>query len=149
MKCKDGTILKAFSNPVDGLRELQFYERLSNTKDSILLQFREFTCDFYGTRKIIVNDKQIEFIILEDLTEGFKKPCIIDIKIGKRTWDPLASPKKIEKEQKKYERTKQFLGICIPGLRVYNLSTGKVQKYDKSYGKKLNEETVYEGMEIF
>lgn len=26
-------------------------------------------------------------------------PCIMDIKIGKRTWDPLASPEKILAEE--------------------------------------------------
>lgn len=72
-------------------------------------------------------------------------PCIMDIKIGKRTWDPLASPEKILAEESKYVDCKQKLGFCIPGFQVYNILTGKLKKMGKDYGKKLNEETLKDG----
>lgn len=31
---------------------------------------------------------------MEDLAAGFIKPCIADIKIGRQTWDPYATPEK-------------------------------------------------------
>lgn len=42
---------------------------------------------------------QIEFLKLVDLTHDMTEPCIIDIKIGKRTWDPTASEEKILLEE--------------------------------------------------
>lgn len=73
------------------------------------------------------------------------EPCVMDIKIGKRTWDPLADEKKIECEETKYTACKQTLGICIPGFQVYSVKTGIVKRYGKEYGKKLNETSIKEG----
>lgn len=73
------------------------------------------------------------------------EPCIIDIKIGKRTWDPLASPEKIRAEEQKYQACKQNLGFCIPGFQVYDIKTGRIKRYGKDYGKKLNQDTVKDG----
>lgn len=77
------------------------------------------------------------------------EPCIMDIKVGKRTWDPLATADKRTAEESKYLACKQNLGICIPGFQVYNLSTGKCKRYDKDYGKKLNEKTIKNALKIF
>lgn len=88
---------------------------------------------------------QIDFIRLADITHGMIEPCIMDIKIGKRTWDPLADKKKIITEESKYTACKQNLGICIPGFQVYNVKTGNIKRYGKEYGKKLNETTISDG----
>lgn len=42
-----------------------------------------------------IKDREVDFLVLEDLTKDFKEPCIMDIKIGRRTWDPNASYDKI------------------------------------------------------
>lgn len=73
------------------------------------------------------------------------EPCVMDIKIGQRTWDPLADSEKREKEMNKYAESKEAFGFCIPGFQVYNLTTGNLTKYNKDYGKKLNAKTVIEG----
>lgn len=73
------------------------------------------------------------------------EPCVIDIKIGKRTWDPLASPDKIDAEEQKYQACKQNLGICIPGFQVYSVKTGSIKRYGKEFGKKLNQTTIKDG----
>lgn len=33
------------------------------------------------------------------MTSGMTEPCVMDIKIGKRTWDPLATIEKIHAEE--------------------------------------------------
>lgn len=40
-----------------------------------------------------------EVLILEDVAANFEKPCIMDIKIGRQTWDPYALPSKRESEE--------------------------------------------------
>lgn len=41
-------------------------------------------------------------------------------------------------EQSKYAACKQEYGFCIPGFQLYRLSTGKLCKYNKDYGKRLH-----------
>lgn len=88
---------------------------------------------------------QINFIRLADITHDMTEPCVIDIKIGQRTWDPLASPDKIAAEEQKYQACKQNLGICIPGFQVYSVKTGSIKRYGKEFGKKLNQNTIKDG----
>lgn len=73
------------------------------------------------------------------------EPCVIDIKIGKRTWDPLASKEKIEAEEQKYRPCKENLGFCIPGFQVYSVKNGSLKRYGKDYGKKLTQHTIKDG----
>ena len=39
-----------------------------------------------------------QYLILEDICQGFKYPCVVDVKIGAKTWDPLAPQAKIDHE---------------------------------------------------
>lgn len=77
------------------------------------------------------------------------QPCVMDIKIGRQTWDPLATPKKRLIEEEKYSKCKQILGFCIPGFQVYSLDSGKLLRYGKDFGKQLHPENVQEVLEIF
>lgn len=38
------------------------------------------------------------FIVLDDITSGMKKPCVMDVKIGLQTWEPGCSEKKKKDE---------------------------------------------------
>lgn len=133
------------AKPDVGLREVNFYNQLQTTKDPTLIELKEYTSNFFGTRMINVNQRKMEFIILENLLEGIAEPCVIDIKIGRQTWDPTATQEKIEREQKKYTQCKNDVGFCIPGFQVHKLATGRLHKYNKEYGKKLSGETAVEG----
>ena len=57
------------------------------------------------------------FLRLEDLTRPFRNPCIIDIKMGKVTWDPGATKAKKEREESKYPPL-QKTGFQLLGCRV-------------------------------
>ncbi|KAM3957525.1 inositol phosphate kinase 2 [Aphomia sociella] len=145
LQCNDGTILKPILKEAQK-REVEFYERLSKSTDPDLVEMRKFVPRYYGCKKVTYNGHEQEYIILEDLTKKMLEPCIMDIKIGKRTWDPLATEEKIKSEQMKYARCKQEFGFCIPGFQVYRVSTGRLHKYDKEYGKKLHGDMVREAI---
>jgi hypothetical protein len=53
---------------------------------------------------------QRHYLVLEDLTQGMRRPCVMDIKIGARTYGPDASPAKQRQEDSKYLGTKKPLG---------------------------------------
>ena len=60
--------------------------------------------------------------MLEDLTRGFFRPNVIDLKIGTQTYDPFASEQKRLKEIKKYCQMKN-LGFCVTDYRQYDPAT--------------------------
>lgn len=83
---------------------------------------------------------------MKDITDGMAEPCVMDIKIGKRTWDPLACSEKREKEELKYAESKRTYGFCITGFQVYCASSGQLRKFGKHYGKTLDAKGVVEGI---
>ncbi|XP_052751192.1 inositol polyphosphate multikinase [Galleria mellonella] len=148
LQCNDGTILKPILKEAQK-REVEFYNRLATATEPDLVEMRNFVPRYYGCKKVTYNGHEQEYIILEDLTKNMLEPCIMDVKIGRRTWDPLATEEKIANEKKKYARCKEQFAFCIPGFQVYRLSTGQLHKYDKDYGKKLHGDKVIEAVRSF
>ncbi|CAO1293840.1 unnamed protein product [Diamesa hyperborea] len=140
----DGSVMKPA-----GSREIKFYEQLLSTTDPVMIPMREFTSEYRGTQTLTVGHKTIKFIKLRDLTNGMVEPCVIDLKMGKITWDPLASEQKKEAEESKYKACKDNLGFCVPGFQTYQLSSNVMKKYGKDYGKKLNENSVKDALRLF
>lgn len=144
-----GCVLKPVTKPNLGEREIAFYESLQNSNDDTSLELKNYVPRYFGTKDVRIADKHVKFLVLEDITEGMAEPCVMDIKIGKRTWDPLASEEKRTREDKKYARSKGAYGFCIPGFQVYCLSSGELKKFDKNYGYGLTAEGVVEALKIF
>lgn len=92
---QNGTVLKPITKLANGKREIEFYETLHDRNPEL----KEFVPQYFGTKSILLAGKKIDCIALEDLTRGFKEPCVMDIKIGRRTWDPTASAEKIRSEE--------------------------------------------------
>ncbi|CAH0720569.1 unnamed protein product, partial [Brenthis ino] len=137
LQCSNGRVFKPILKESQQ-REVEFYNKVFTSTDPDLIELRKLIPKYYGTQKFTYNGYEQEYIMLEDLTERMLEPCIMDVKIGRRTWDPLATEEKIKKEQSKYKECKEEYGFCIPGYQVYKLANGKLQKYNKEYGKKLH-----------
>lgn len=106
---------------------------------------------YYGQVKLVVNQREHTFIKLQDLTHGMKRPCVMDIKVGRRTWDPLSSPHKRAIEEQKYVICKQNLGLCLPGFQVYQPGKDglRLLRHGRDYGKKLDVEGFRQTLAIF
>lgn len=74
--------------------------------------------------------EKTDFLCLEDLTSHCRKPCIVDIKIGPITYDPMAIKEKVLEQSSKYRQLREF-GFRILGMKVGSKTT------DKSHGKAL------------
>lgn len=98
---EDGSVLKPSGSPMCAAREVKFYEQLMTTTDPDLQVLKEFTSEFRGTQTLNVGSKTIRFIKLSDLTHGMLEPCVIDLKMGRRTWDPMATEEKKQAEEGK------------------------------------------------
>lgn len=57
------------------------------------------------------------YLKLEDVTRGFVKPCIMDVKLGQRSYDPYASQEKREQQIRKYPLMEE-IGFLVLGMRV-------------------------------
>jgi hypothetical protein len=91
------------------------------------------------------------FLVLEDATHAFSEPCVLDLKLGTRTYEPNASPSKKQREEQKYPPQKK-LGVRIVGMRVIknhhtsvatkrtSTAGGDVAVFDKYFGFSIQDE---------
>lgn len=149
LKHKDGYVLKPIEKPACGEREINFYQDLQCATDPVSVELKKLVPKYLGTTTLKINEKDVKFIILEDVTNDIAEPCVMDIKMGRQTWDPEASLEKRKNEDQKYFECKQDLGCCIPGFQVYRISTGNVIKMGKDYGKKLNKTTIRDALKLY
>lgn len=151
LKHKDGSILKPLVRSDERtLREQKFYERIFQSDDCPpeLIALRAFVPKYKGVWKTNINREEVEYLKLEDLARVFRKPSIIDVKIGAKTYDPLASKEKVALETSKYPWSQQ-IGFRILGMRVFDTTEQKYRVYGKDYGLRQTPDTVLEAFQTF
>ena len=94
-------------------------------------------------------------VLLENVAAGYKKPNILDVKLGARLWAddaPLAKRAKLDKGAE--ETTSKPLGFRIAGMKTYQgvdtnahngITADGYRLYDRMYGRGFNIDTVPEG----
>uniref|UniRef100_A0A7S0BL78 Kinase n=1 Tax=Rhodosorus marinus TaxID=101924 RepID=A0A7S0BL78_9RHOD len=81
------------------------------------------------------------YVCLEDLTAKFYRPCILDVKLGVRTYDDDASPeKKLRHQEKVRNTTSGKYGVRLSGMQVYMRREGDYLFRDKYHGRTLKRE---------
>ncbi|KJH44855.1 hypothetical protein DICVIV_09105 [Dictyocaulus viviparus] len=99
---------------------------------------------FYGVTSLAIDREDHDFLILEDVTATYKRPAILDVKMGKITFDPVANVAKQEKETKKYP-PQRTLGFRLLGYRIH-CSDGTVVVKDREWGKSYDENNILDGL---
>ncbi|KAH9882107.1 hypothetical protein J1614_001279 [Plenodomus biglobosus] len=102
-------------------------------------------------------------IVLENITNGFKKPNVLDLKLGAQLWDDAAKPeKRVKLDEVSNKTTSGSLGFRIAGMRTYKgaevsdvpddlkdyVEADKESGYwvyNKMYGRKFGTEDINDG----
>ncbi len=129
-------------------------EVLNETK--LLHRLEPFTARYFGTIQYNQNStsetaprdvgssctKPDSYILLNNVTTNFSKPCVLDIKLGTETFEPDAPEEKKAYESKKYPAQSDF-GFRLTAMRIYDPSNPKASEcgyiyYPKQYGRSLD-----------
>jgi len=122
-------------------REEKFYQNIPKN-------LQEHVPKFLGTVKIQNNEKESrdgssssEYLVLENLTKGFNKPCILDLKMGTRMYGDFATEAKQKSQRKKSKRSTSLkLGIRFCGSQRFSYSQRGFETIDKYVGRHADEE---------
>uniref|UniRef100_UPI0037E73701 inositol polyphosphate multikinase n=1 Tax=Semicossyphus pulcher TaxID=241346 RepID=UPI0037E73701 len=145
----DGTVLKQLQPPPRGPREMQFYSMVYSEDccDPCLLELQNHLPKYYGAWSSPDSPNDL-YLKLEDVTRRFVKPCIMDVKLGQRSYDPFASQEKREQQIRKYPLMEE-IGFLVLGMRVYKVCSDTFDSYDQHYGRGLLKDTIKDGLANF
>jgi hypothetical protein len=126
--------------------EVVFYQTLNGDDPQLVTipdHIRSFFPKFYG-----VSDKK--YIVLQDLTHGVKRACVMDIKMGTKTFTSDSNVlKQWMLEHKDHKTTTSTLGFRVTGFRSFKRPSNEYDVKGKPWGMALTPEDITENLVTF
>ncbi|KAL4140144.1 hypothetical protein PRNP1_015215 [Phytophthora ramorum] len=91
-----------------------------------------------------------DYLVLGDLTRNFRRPCVLDIKMGTRQHGEDASPAKVISHTAKCAATTSLaLGLRLCGMQIFDVRDGTYTIWDKSWGRQLKPDDIEPALETY
>ena len=114
-----------------------FSQREDNFYHSLPAELRRFCPRYGGT--ITLPPASSRYLVLENLTQEFVKPCVLDLKMGTRMYSDTAAAAKVASQKRKSVRTTSAsLGVRFCGSYKYNCGSNSYTKVDKYTGRRAD-----------
>ncbi|XP_068705407.1 inositol polyphosphate multikinase-like [Montipora foliosa] len=130
----DGScVLKPVQKPPKGEREVVFYETIFSNDEQReeVMELRRFLPHYYG----VIELDSSKYLKLENVTSKFVHPCVMDIKIGRITWEDDVDEWVIKKKDKWPLR--KLAGFSILGYMVFNPKTCSNERFSREWCRKM------------
>lgn len=138
----DGRIYKPFQAAQQGHgksrgeMEAEFYHHVTSTNHGL----KPHIPAYFGVTSFDEDaSDDTQYLALENLTHGMKRPCVLDLKMGTQTYDEDASAEKQAKEKKKYPPQSR-IGFRIVGMKVHRAVNDTVFASERSWCMSLQPE---------
>jgi len=127
------------------LGEKTFYEAvfMEEPENEEWFELRRFLPRYYGTVAIFNGKVDLNYLKIDNVVSHLKQPCIMDLKVGRKTFDPFAPPDKVQRELIRYKYQAQ-LGFRITGFKVYKAKIGRTELFDRFHCKCIKPDNVVE-----
>ncbi|RLN96090.1 hypothetical protein BBJ28_00005063 [Nothophytophthora sp. Chile5] len=91
-----------------------------------------------------------DYLMLGDLTRDFRRPCVLDIKMGTRQHGEDAPPAKVKSHSAKCAATTSLaLGLRLCGMQIYDEREEGYAIWDKSWGRQLTASDIEPALETY
>ncbi|KAG7386305.1 inositol hexakisphosphate kinase 3 [Phytophthora pseudosyringae] len=91
-----------------------------------------------------------DYLVLGDLTRNFRRPCVLDIKMGTRQHGEDASPAKVISHTAKCAATTSLaIGLRLCGMQIYDERDGIYTIWDKAWGRQLKPDDIEPALEAY
>lgn len=132
-----GLLLKPMMKKDLFLREVALYEEMHKQESAYIPSPIAFVPKYYGVMcTTSQKNEPLPCMVLNDLNQHYRKPCVMDIKMGQQTFEPTATAEKKAREKKKYPYQEE-VGFRITGFKVYDMVSENYVGFDKTLGRRL------------
>lgn len=153
-------VLKPLSNKLKGFVEVSFYRHITQQLQHNNHHYHplvRFLPAYHGVSLLsppstpaTTTTTGRPYLVLSDLTACYRRPCVLDVKIGTRTFDESADATKQAEELAKYPLQAAF-GFRLAGWKRWNVTGGGGvwEERDKAWGRAVQPHQMLSALEQF
>jgi len=135
-RCSTGDVLKPLLNPPRGPREEKFYEEMFSAQISgELASLRPFLPKLLGK----IEFDGMKYLVLENILRPFRRPCVMDIKLGRITYDQEATPEEAQRRILKFIPATE-IGFQVLGWKTFRSNPNVDIYHDKICSRALTKD---------